>query len=575
MKYPLFIAKKSVESSIKRALISLKYDSDIKIEIPPNKLGDFAFPCFTLSSILKKSPEVIALEISKKIKKDKWIKKIEARGGYINFYLNLELIKKLTFEILFENKKKYGMFKDKNKKVIVEHTSANPNGPLHVGRARNPIIGDTLTRIFKAAGYKVESQFYLDDMGKQVAILAWGVNNLKEIDIPKSENKKSDHKTVGYYQKASTLMKENTEISEDISKMVKLIEDGDKKTLDMIHNSYKPVLDGMKESMKNINISIDNYIPESNFIKNKSVDEVIKKLRKSEYCKDENGALYIDLKPFGIKGRNTKFFFLRSDGTTLYATRDIAYHIWKAEQADILVNVLGEDHKLESKQVEIALNLIQEKKIPKVIFYSFVTLPGGKMSTRQARVVYLDDLIKESISRAYIEVKKRRKDELKEKEMQNIAKIIGIAALRFNIIKVQPEKDIVFKWEEALNFEGFSAPFIQYAHARTYGILSKINFDNDSFDPSYLNHDSEINLIKSIAKFPLIIDEACKEFRPHIITYFLFELASFFNQFYRDCPVIPELNKEIRNARVGLVDATSNVLANGLNLLGIVAPKEM
>lgn len=575
MKYPLFIAKKSVESSIKRALISLKYDSEIKIEIPPNKLGDFAFPCFTLSSILKKSPEVIALEISKKIKKDKWIKKIEARGGYINFYLNLELIKKLTFEILFENKKKYGMFKDKNKKVIVEHTSANPNGPLHVGRARNPIIGDTLTRIFKAAGYKVESQFYLDDMGKQVAVLAWGVNNLKEIDIPKSENKKSDHKTVGYYQKASTLMKENTEISEDISKMVKLIEDGDKKTLDMIHNSYKPVLDGMKESMKNINISIDNYIPESNFIKNKSVDEVIKKLRKSEYCKDENGALYIDLKPFGIKGRNTKFFFLRSDGTTLYATRDIAYHIWKAEQADILVNVLGEDHKLESKQVEIALNLIQEKKIPKVIFYSFVTLPGGKMSTRQARVVYLDDLIKESISRAYIEVKKRRKDELKEKEMENIAKIIGIAALRFNIIKVQPEKDIVFKWEEALNFEGFSAPFIQYAHARTYGILSKINFDNDSFDPSYLNHDSEINLIKSIAKFPLIIDEACKEFRPHIITYFLFELASFFNQFYRDCPVIPELNKEIRNARVGLVDATSNVLANGLNLLGIVAPKEM
>jgi arginyl-tRNA synthetase len=575
MKYPLSLAKKSVESSIKRALISLKYDSEIKIEIPPNKLGDFAFPCFTLSSILKKSPKDIALEISKQIKKNKWIKKIEAKGGYVNFYLNLELIKKLTFEILFENKKKYGMLKNKNKKVIVEHTSANPNGPLHVGRARNPIIGDTITRIFKAAGYTVESQFYLDDMGKQVAILAWGVNNLNEADIPKSENKKSDHKTVGYYQKASAIMKEKSEISDEISKIVKLIEDGDKKTLDMIHNSYKPVLDGMKESMKNINITINNYIPESNFIKNKSVDEVVKKLKKSEYCKDENGALYIDLNSFGIKGRNTKFFFLRSDGTTLYATRDIAYHIWKAEQADILVNVLGEDHKLESKQVEIALNLIKEKKIPKVIFYSFVTLPGGKMSTRQARVVYLDDLIKESISRAYVEVKKRRKDELKEKEMENIAKTIGIAALRFNIIKVQPEKDIVFKWEEALNFEGFSAPFIQYAHARTYGILSKINFDNDSFDSSYLVHDSEINLIKTIAKFPLIIDEACKEFKPHIITSYLFELASFFNQFYRDCPVIPEVNKEIRNARVGLVDATSNVLANGLNLLGIAAPKEM
>jgi len=575
MKYPLYMAKKSVESTINNTLLKLKYNCEIKIEIPPNELGDFAFPCFNLSPILKKSPNDISLEISKQIQKDKWIKKVEAKGGYVNFYLDFELLKKSTFKVLFDNKVEYGTLEKKNKKVIIEHTSANPNGPLHIGRARNPIIGDTITRIFKAAGYNVESQFYLDDMGKQVAILAWGVNNLKEKDIPKCESEKQDHKTVGYYQTASALMKEKSKVSEEISKIVKLSEEGDKKTLDMVHKAYTPVLDGIKESMKRINIEIDSYIPESNFIENKNVDDVIKKLKKLENCKDEDGALYIDLEPFGIKGRNTKFFFLRSDGTTLYATRDIAYHIWKANQADILINVLGEDHKLESKQVEIALNLLKEKKTPKVIFYSFVSLPGGKMSTRHGRVVYLDDLIQESISQAYTEVKKRRKGEISEKEMKKIAEIVGIAALRFNIIKVQPEKDIVFKWEEALNFEGLSAPFIQYAHARTCGILSKTNFENKTFDSLYLTHDSEVKLIKTIAKFPLIIDEACEGFRPHIITSYLFELASFFNQFYRDCPVIPEENKDIRNARIGLVEATKTVLCNGLNLLGITAPKEM
>jgi arginyl-tRNA synthetase len=585
MKYPLYIAKQSVESTISNVLSKLKCKCKIKIEMPLNELGDFAFPCFTLSSIIKKSPNDIAIIIAKQIQKDKWIKKVEAIGGYVNFYLDFELLKKLTFEVLFDNKKEYGNLDKKNKKVIVEHTSANPNGPLHVGRARNPIIGDTITRIFKAAGYDVESQFYLDDMGKQVAILAWGFNNKEKIskDISKYypggsadfKNKPEDHQRVVYYQVSSNRMKEDTTIANEINEIIKHAECGEQKTIEMVHNAYNPVLEQIKKSLKSINITVDKYVPESDFVKDKSVYEVITKLKKSEYCKDENGALYIDLEPFGIKGRNTKFFFLRSDGTTLYATRDIAYHIWKAKQADILINILGEDHKLESKQVEIALNLIKQKKIPKAIFYSFVTLPGGKMSTRQGRVVYLDDLIKECKKRAYTEVKKRRNDELSEKEMKNISEIIGIAALRFNIIKVQPEKDIVFKWGEALNFEGFSAPFIQYAHARACSILSKINFEYKTFDSSYLKHDSEIKLIKTITKFPLIINEACEGFRPHIITSYLFELASLFNKFYRDCPVIPEENKRIRNARVGLVESTKLVLYNGLNLLGITAPEEM
>ena len=197
------------------------------------------------------------------------------------------------------------------------------------------------------------------------------------------------------------------------------------------------------------------------------------------------------------------------------------------------------------------------------------------MSTRQARVVYVDDLIDECIKRAYEEVKKRRGKELSDKKMKEISEIIGIGALRYNIIKVQPEKDFVFKWEDALNFEGNASPFIQYAHARACSILKKYKEEIKDFDSNTLKHNSEITLVKKIAYFPNIIEEACSSFKPHIITTYLFELASSFNQFYRDCPVLFEENKETRKARIVLVNAARTVLENGLDLLGITAPEEM
>jgi arginyl-tRNA synthetase len=249
--------------------------------------------------------------------------------------------------------------------------------------------------------------------------------------------------------------------------------------------------------------------------------------------------------------------------------------LWKAKHADILINVLGEDHKLESKQVEIALKLLDTKIIPKVVFYAFVSLPGGKMSTRRGLVVYLDELIDECIKRAYEEVEKRRGGELSKSKMEKIAEIVGIGALRYNIIKVQPEKDIAFKWEEALNFEGNAVPFIQYAHARACSILSKVKDRKRDFDANLLNHDSEVTLLKQLARFPLIIEEASNGYKPHIIANYLYETASKFNQFYRDCPVLPEKNAMIRNSRISLVDATRIVLNNALNLLGVSAPEEM
>jgi len=578
MEYPYIKAISHVETQIKLTLQKLGFPDEVKLEIPSQNLSDFAFPCFSLCKISKCSPKETAEKIASEIRKDKIIESISSKNGYINIKIHsLNLINE-TLSLIHTKKNKYGFLPKKNQKIIIEHTSANPNGPLHVGRARNPIIGDTITRICKAAGFDCTSQFYLDDLGKQVAILTWGLNNISKKEIKKEKNIKPDHQAVTYYQKANELMNNDKQIQEDISQLVKQSEHGNNEIIGKIKQAYTPVLEGINESLSTININIDSYIPESNFVKDKSVEMVISKLKKSDFCFEENGAFYLDLESFGIKGRNTKFFITRGDGTSLYATRDIAYHVWKSNQADQLINVLGEDHKLEAKQVEICLKLLGQDHIPQPVFYAFVSLPGGKMSTRHARVVYLDEIIDDSIKRAYEEVKKRRKDDLTEKQMQHISKIIGIGAIRYNIIKVQPEKDIVFKWEEALNFEGNAAPFIQYAHARAAGILSrnlKLNNLENINQISKLIHISEVNLCKKLAMFPKIIQDASEGFKPHLIASYLFETASLFNQFYRDCPVMSEKDKRTQDERLILVSAFKIIIHNGLELLGIEAPDEM
>jgi arginyl-tRNA synthetase len=306
------------------------------------------------------------------------------------------------------------------------------------------------------------------------------------------------------------------------------------------------------------------------------VDRVISKLKENQFYGEEDGANYIDLKPF--IGREAKFFFQRGDGTSLYATRDIAYHLWKFENCDYVINVLGEDHKLESEQVKVGLQIMGLNKFPEVIFYSFVGLPEGRMSTRQGKVVFLDELINEAKELALGEVKKRREDIL-EDEMKEIAAKVAIGSIRYNIVRVQPEKKIIFKWEDALNFEGNSAPFIQYSHARASSILRKaeeIKLGNfEDIDSSLLTHSSEIGLIKEIAAFSGAIKECAKKRNPHLIAAYTFNLASTFNQFYRDCPVLAAEDNDLKISRLVLVYAAKIILSNALFCLGISAPEKM
>jgi arginyl-tRNA synthetase len=567
---PIQVCKSEVMDSIESALFKIGIEIEtIKLETPPGNLGDLAFSCFSLAKIAKKSPQDIANELSEKIVLGEYIEKVEQKGPYINFFYNLKKLTGMTLEAVLNLKEDYGNSPSNKTKIILEHTSANPTDKLHIGRARNPIIGDTLARVLKKAGFDVETQYYVDDMGKQAVTLAYGIEIW--------ESKPNDDDSIGPYQYASKMVSENPEMEAVRDDWLKKLERNDPEITKKVQAACEKVMsEDITSSLSKIDVEVDKYVYESQFVSDGSVDRVITKLKENEYCDEEDGANYIDLEPF--TKHEAKFFFQRGDGTSLYATRDIAYHLWKFENCDFVINILGEDHKLESQQVKVGLQIMGLDKFPEVIFYSFVGLPEGRMSTRAGKVIFLDDLITEAEELAFNEVKKRRED-LSEEEMKEIAASVAIGSIRYNIVRVQPEKKIIFKWEDALNFEGNSAPFIQYSHARASSILRKAkenglgNYDN--YNSSLLTHPSEVVLIKEIASFPSAIKECSRSRSPHLIAAYSFNLASTFNQFYRDCPVLALEDEDLKISRLTLVLASKIVLSNTLYCLGISAPEKM
>jgi len=560
-----------VKDAVKEALSTLGQDMQFLIE--RSDMADLAIPCFIMAKTMKASPKEIAERLAGMIEPSGSIASVTALNGYLNFNMDGNILVRETLKEILEKGVAYGCTPKNGMRMNVEHTSTNPTGPIHVGRARNPIIGDTLARCLSRCGYDVQTEYYVNDVGKQVVILTWGVNNIPAGSLDEGDRDKTDHKLVAYYRLANKLMEEDPGVQEQISDMLRRFEAGDKEVINSVRKTAEAMLDGLKETLFGINVTLDKYTWESDFIADGSAKDVVERLKASKYAgQTDDGAWYLDLKDFGIHGKNTNFIFTRSDGTTLYTTRDLAYHLDKFKRADKAIDVLGEDQKLGSKQLCSALKILGSDNIPDAMFYSFVSLPEGKMSTRKGVVVYLDDLIDEAVERAYEEVRSRRSD-LSEERMTQIAKMIGIGAVRYNIVRVQPDKQFVFKWEEALNFDGNSGPYLQYVHARACSMLRKAgNFEFDT-DPSKLGDELEIGLVRTISRFADVIRSAGEEKRIHMLPSYGHEVASAFNQFYAAVPVLAA--GESRNARLTLVECTRTVLRNVLDCLGMESPEEM
>ncbi len=533
---------------------------DHRVDNAKEGFGDFTLPCFSLAKKYHKSPAEIAKELESKIEKTSYFERIEAVGPYLNFHISKTKLAELSLnEILSGNIFNF----EKKEKVILEHTSANPTGPLHVGRARNPIIGDTMARILREYGYDVEVQYFVNDAGLQVATLIWGLKNLNYDDVKEA---KCDHAYVKYYQEASKLSEMREDVRNEIRAIMQAYESGDPNLKKFIREKIGCVLEGILQSLRRLNIYVDTVVWESDLIPfSKKVAEEL-----SQYVDEDNGAYYIDMEKMGVKIQKNRFYLYRSDGTTLYFLRDIAYHLNKSKIARYLIDVLGEDHKLHFEALKAIVGLLNPNVTIRPLFYAFVSLPEGKMSTRRGRAIYLDDLLDEGYRRA-MEILKDR--DYPENEARKIAEKIAISSIRYSILNVQEEKPIVFRWDQALSFEGESAPFIIYTFARANSILKKASW-NGSYFPELITHPQEYKLLKLMAMYPSVLTESAEKLSPYLLARYAYSLAMQFNQFYRDCPVIMA-EDNLKESRLAIVNAFKILMERVIVLLGLEPLEKM
>lgn len=565
--------KAQVESVLMDTIHSAGFEleaSDLHLEPSPH--ADIASRvAFKLASLQKQNPKALAARLASELKipEGSYIGDVKAVGPYINFQANRAYIDRTVAEIR-EKQEKFGSGSPKNR-ILLEHTSANPNGPLHVGHIRNSIIGDTLARILRRAGHEVEVQYYVNDMGRQIAVVSWACERF-ELD----RSRKSDSAIAEVYIKANAELVAHPEYVEAIDSLMKKVEAGDTETIDRFDTAVSLAVDGIKDTLLRMNVIHDKFVKESTFLKSGAVHDIVERIKTTGRTDIDKGALVVDLSDYGFE---KTLVIQRSNGTSLYTTRDLAYHEWKAELADRVIDIFGADHKLISGQLRATLNSIGIQE-PEVVIFEFVSLPEGSMSTRRGQFISADDLFDQVTAAAFEEVDKRRSD-ISEESKREIANMVGMGAVRFDIVKVSPEKSTVFNWKEALDFEKQSAPYIQYSHARACSILSKAIEEGawegpeSEIDSSLLVEPSEIDLIKKMAAFDSVIDHCARELRPHTLAIYARELADTFNQFYRFVPVLIAEDEKIRAARLTLVDCARIVIANALDTLGIGAPESM
>jgi len=615
------------------------------LESPPSpEFGELSSSvCFELAKFLAKKPLELAEQIVKAVDLSRFplVKSVKAAGGgYVNYYVNLAEFAKLTLESVLMFDGEYGCVKTENPvRIIVEHTSVNPIHPIHIGQARNPILGDALARILAIRGHMVYRHYYVDDVGRQAAVIAYGYEKLGK---PKPEGK-PDHFIGKVYAVTSCIVeiqklkkqieraKKQGESNEQVSKLQRELDDwaavaaeleavhpqlftqlldriskdenpearvaelnldyekGEREAKNLIRMVSELCLEGFKQSLRRIGVYLDSWDWESDFVWNSDVKRVLAQLEKTPYVfragqvlefNAERVVQDLNLKPLlGLRDEYEipSLTLMRADGTTLYTTRDIAYNLWKFQKAEQVINVIGVEQTLAQLHLKIALCAIGQVDKAKNLHhfaYNLVRLPGYKMSSRAGRYITLDETVNEAVKRAYAEVEKRSPQQ-SEEEKQRISNLVGIGAIKYALVQVDPSKPVVFTWDRVLDFEKNSAPYIQYSHARAGSILRKAERKPENPDYTLLKEPIERDLILLLAQFPDVFVDSAENLRPNEIADYANALADKFNSFYNALPVIKAKPAGLSDARLALVDANRIVLRNALTLLGIEAPDRM
>ena len=542
------------------------------IETPPNKeMGDYAFPCFKLAKVLRKAPNMIAEELQSKIETDEYIEKVDIAGGYLNFYINKSILAKEVFDEINVKGENYGKSNvGEGKNIVIDYSSPNIAKPFHIGHLRNTVLGHALYNIYKFMNYNVTSVNHLGDYGTQFGKMIegyklWGSEyNFDENPIDAC---------MDLYVRINTLCKEDEEVLNRCRENFKKIEDGDEECL-KLWNYFKDL--SLKEFNKiydTLGVSFDSLNGEA-FYSDK-MQEVEDILKEKGVITESEGAEIIDLedKKLGV------VMVRKSNGSTSYATRDLAAILYRARTYDFdrCLYVVAYEQNLHFKQVfEVAKSLPIPDKCKEGlehVAYGMVRLTTGKMSTREGTVIKVEDLLNEAIDRVERVINEKNPDmENKHEE----AKKIGIGAIVFNNLNTTNIKDSIFDWNTALNFNGETGPYIQYIYVRTKSVLEKVGYvpDYKDVDVSLLNDKESLNVISTLYNFQNVLMQVVEKNEPCLLTRYLIELAQNYSNFYNENRIVDE-NKALQDARAYLTYAVGLVLKTGSGLLGMEMPNKM
>ena len=538
-------------------------DKNVIVETPPKKeMGDYSVPCFSFKDDVNKNPLEIANKIKENINdKDNIFNKIETMGPYVNFYLNYDRASNIIKEIL-DKKNNYGSLNQgHNDALLIEHTSINPNAEPHMGRCRNSLIGDFLANLFKFVGYEVERHYFINDLGKKIALLVIGIEKygLKTDSF-------SD--ILDVYVKISNEAKTDETLEKKAFDYLELVESGNQEMINKFKNITDKCVEGQMKIFKELEINFDVFTHESDYVYNNYLTNILNKLDEKGRLKlDENGRYYVDLSGYDIPTKEPVLVLTRSNKTSLYPIKDIAYTMHKMDlNSTNNYIVLGEDQEVYMKQIAATLDILGYKA-PKLISYSYVLLDGDKMSTSNGTLVLVTDFIKA--------LREKIKKEFENRSLEcneDTLKILTNACIKYTMLNVSRNKIVNFNFDNATSFTGESAIYILYSIVRINSILRNNKYQNTEIK---LTDELEYQIVKDLIEFPSLVNDLLVTSEPVLLTKYIFNLTQKFSSYYEKINISNITDIQIKNSKLLLLEAIKIVLTNGLSILGIKTIEKM
>ncbi len=560
MNYKNYIAKKLNLDSVEAELL------ESYIEVPPNTdMGDYALPCFKLSKIMRSSPIKIAEDLKNSFVADEYVSECNAVNGYLNFKINRNSFAKDILGEVLSKGDRYGSNEiGKGKTICIDYSSINIAKPFHIGHLSTTVIGSALCKIFRFLGYNVVGINHLGDYGTQFGKLIVAFKKWSSFEAVKEGRLKE---LTRIYVKFHDEAKLNPALDDEARRYFKLIEDGDEESNKLFRLFKDITLEEVEKIYKLLNVTFDSYAGESFY--NDKMSPIVDELKEKGLLKVSDGASIVELEEYGMP----PCLILKSDGSTLYATRDIAAASYRKNTYDFdkCLYVVAYQQNLHFKQFFKVVELMGKEWAKDLIHvaYGMVSLESGSMSTRAGNVVLLEDVINKTIEKAY-EVIEQKNPNIKDKD--HTAKAVGTGAVIFGALCNNKIKDIVFSYDRVLSFEGETCPYVQYTVARCNSVLNKFGVDGEYKIPQLTAE--EYDVVSTLAKFGDIILSASRNYEPSLITRYALELSGVFNKFYMNCKIACE-DENLKKFRLALTKAVKITLTNALTLLGIETVEEM